>query len=89
MLKVGDIYITAGVKESLISDDRVDEVTNALRRHIMCDWGDISDHDKEVNEEALKDGDRILSSYNVSFGQIWIITEWDRKTTTILFPSEY
>ena len=67
----------------------MDEVTAALRRHITCDWGDISEFDKQTNDDAMKNGERILSAYDLSFGRIWIITEWDRKTTTILLPSEY
>lgn len=93
MLRVGEVYMTAGVKECLANrkdqTDKVDEVTAALRRHITCDWGDISEFDKKANDDAMKNSDQILSAYNMSFGRIWIITEHDRKTTTILFPEEY
>ena len=44
---------------------------------------------KAENDRALESGDRILSAYETSHGKIWIITEWDRSVTTILFPSEY
>jgi len=30
-----------------------------------------------------------MAEYLTSKGKIWIITEWDRSATTILFPSEY
>lgn len=61
-----------------------------LIRHGNCDWGDVCDEDKEANEEALKEGLRILSSYKLPDGkQIWIITEADRSATTLLFPSDY
>ena len=56
-------------------------------RHI---WGDVSDADKRANYKAVKDGDRILSSYKSSDGlTFWIITEWDRSATTVLLPDEY
>jgi len=35
-------------------------------------------------------GCRLLSAYTLSNGtKIWIITEADRSTTTLLLPSEY
>lgn len=34
-----------------------------LRRHLNGDWGDLDVHDKRVNDQALKSGDRILSAY--------------------------
>ena len=69
---------------------------NSLNRHKNCDWGDLCDDDKEENSLSLENNNRILSSYNIpenlnidSENKIWIITEWDRSVTTILFPSEY
>ena len=44
---------------------------------------------------AINGEDRIFSAYNIPSeldedqDKIWIITEWDRSATTILFPSEY
>ena len=41
-------------------------------------------------EVLLKDGERIVAVYNIGDDdKIYIITEWDRSVTTILFPSEY
>jgi hypothetical protein len=43
-----------------------------------------------MNDQAVKNGDdRIMGVYPTDEGDIWIITEWDRSVTTILFPSEY
>ena len=61
-----------------------------LIRHGSGDWGDICDEDKGINEEALKNGSRIMSVYKLKAGKtIWIITEADRSVTTLLFPEEY
>ena len=60
-----------------------------LSRHANGDWGDLDDEDKAANDQALKDGDRLLSAYETPGGKVWIITEWDRSVTTILLPSEY
>ena len=46
--------------------------------------------DKQLNEEALSDGGRIHSAYKTLKGEsIWIITEADRSTTTLLLPDDY
>jgi len=58
-------------------------------RHASGDWGEVCDEDKQANEQALINGDRLLSAYDVMGKRIWIITEYDRSLTTILFPDEY
>lgn len=61
-----------------------------LSRHVTGDWGDLTKEDKHANEEALKHGARIFSAYHLANGiKIWIITEADRASTTVLLPSEY
>jgi hypothetical protein len=60
-----------------------------LARHATGDWGDLCAFDRRQNQIALRDGYRILSSYEVSTGRVWIITEADRSVTTILLPEEY
>jgi hypothetical protein len=60
-----------------------------LARHANCDWGDLCAFDRRQNEIALRDGYRVLSSYEMSAGRVWIITEADRSVTTILLPEEY
>ncbi|MGH3825872.1 MAG: hypothetical protein ACRDQX_01660 [Pseudonocardiaceae bacterium] len=55
-----------------------------LRRHEMGDWGQVDDHDAQVNDTALADGGRLLSVYGI----VWVITEPDRSVTTMLLPGE-
>lgn len=67
-------------------------VVNSMKRYMQCDWGEMSEDDKELNDAALKKGDdRIFAAYTQpeTDTKIWIITEWDRSVTTILFPDEY
>lgn len=64
----------------------------SLRKYISCDWGDVCTEDWESNDEAVRNGERILAAYKHGEHpewRIWIITEWDRSVTTILFPDEY
>ena len=55
-----------------------------LIRHANGDWGDVCKEDWKSNDEALKNGLRLLSEYKLPDGRrIWIITEWDRSATTL------
>lgn len=66
------------------------ELLAAFQRHMRCDWGDVCEADWKENDNALKNGERLLSSYHAENGtKFWIITEGDRSYTTILLPSEY
>jgi hypothetical protein len=60
-----------------------------LVRHATGDWGELCAYDRRQNEVALRDGYRVLSSYEIPTGRVWIITEADRSVTTILLPEEY
>lgn len=61
-----------------------------LDRHVAGDWGGVNAEDWQLNDQALKDGTRILSSYKTLRGKkLWIITEADRSATTLLLPDEY
>jgi hypothetical protein len=61
-----------------------------VARHARGDWGDLCAGDRRANERALRDGSRLLSAYRLpGGGKVWIITEADRSTSTLLLPSEY
>jgi len=91
----GLIYVTAGVDNLRgESEDFAHFVNLSLARHLVCDWGDLDPDDAALNDASLSPDNpgRILSSYSHADypdWKIWIITEWDRSATTILFPSEY
>ncbi len=61
-----------------------------LVRHASGNWGLVDEEDWRLNDEALRDGSRLLSAYETERGvRLWIITECDRSVTTILLPDEY
>jgi hypothetical protein len=61
-----------------------------LRRHAAGDWGEVDGHDFKQNQIALREGGRLLSSYQTRKGEtLWIITEADHSATTILLPCDY
>ena len=62
-----------------------------LQRHQSGDWGDVPPADARENRLSVKRGFRVLSSYRVGPDgvKLWVLTEADRSSTTILLPSEY
>ncbi len=66
-----------------------------LDQHVQGIWGDVDAEDRRANDEALVNGERLLSAYRTLKGErLWIITEavgdeGKRAATTILRPSEY
>ena len=60
-----------------------------IKRHAEGDWGDLGAEDTQANNEALKVGGRLFSSYETPEGKVWVITEADRSSTCVLLPSEY
>jgi gas vesicle protein len=70
-------------------------IEKSLNRHLKGDWGDVNNHDKQTNDQALKQGGSLRSAYNnerftpKGVSTIWIITDADRSATTILFPDDH
>lgn len=86
--KLGRIFATPAALE-VIADARV-SIIDLLIRHMRGDWGDLPESDREQNELSVDAGLRLLSSYVLPSGQtVWVITEWDRSTTTFLLPGDY
>ncbi len=92
--QLGKVVMTRGVAEIAYRTD----IRGYLARHQAGDWGVVCAEDQETNDQAVKDGARILSAYPIDpslpckgYGAnvVWIITEWDRSVTTILLPDEY
>lgn len=66
--------------------------TNAaifLDRHQRGDFGTVDTEDTQANTDAIEDGNRILSSYTIGSGRLWVITEANRASTTLLLPDGY
>lgn len=91
--ETGQLVATAAVRGRMESDeDFYRFCITSFYRHEKGDWGDTSNDDKQLNNDALVNGDRVFSVYYYKGNpneRIWIITESDRSTTTILFPSDY
>lgn len=83
---LGKITVTQRARRTLTDED----IINALKRHQTGDWGDCSNDTKEENERALKEESRLFSIYHSSQEmKFYVVTEKDRKTTTVLFSDDY
>lgn len=60
-----------------------------LNYHQSGDWGAVDADDARLNDLAVRDGARVLSAYTVGDGKVWVITEADRSSTTVLLPEDY
>ena len=89
--ELGQVVQTRGIADACEkSDEFTLEIHKAFQRYISGDWGDLGDEDKALNDSAVENNDdRILAKYEIGERPIYIITEWDRSATTILFCDEY
>ena len=88
MIALGATAITRGV-QAWVERNGEEALSALITRHSLGDWGDLESVDWAINKQALYNGGRIMSSYEMEDETIWIITESDRSRTTALLPSEY
>lgn len=89
-MDIGKVLMTRGIANFVKESYKfAGEVPNILLRYVNKDWGNTSESDAKLNDEALLTGDRVFAVYETSIGKVYIITEADRSYTTILLPSEY
>lgn len=90
-MKYGRWVMTRGINDTVANDENfAKQITSAIARYRNNDWGDLCDEDKQLNDDAvMRNDDRILAAYKTDKGKVYIITEWDRSATTILFANEY
>lgn len=93
---VGKVVVTRGINTAMEENSRfAAEVNLSLQRYIIKDWGDLSEADKQINEDALQYPDDLylLAAYNTSKGRIYIITNRITENagengTTVCFTNE-
>jgi hypothetical protein len=87
----GQLVVTRGVNDLIATNEEfAKHVLLSLKRHMAGDWGDVCDEDRVTNELALQHCERLFSVYKKDgMPKIWVISEWDRSVTTVLFPDEY
>jgi hypothetical protein len=103
VISLEKVGITSALQHELVEKlghwkQNVEPLTAALLdRHTSGDWGNVDPHDRKVNDQAVKVGDRLLSIYEIEGIEIWIISDpaWDRsnpthrQVTTLLRREDY
>lgn len=87
---VGKVYKTNGIDQALKEDEYyLYEIISIFIKFISGNWGNLEVEDKEANDLALINNERLLGAYLTSKGKVYITTERDRSYTTIMFAKEY
>lgn len=88
LFALGQVVATPGAFKTMTELDIAP--LELIHRHVAGDWGDLGAEDRQQNLIAIRSGLRIFSSYKIgATTKIWIITEADRSSTTLLLPDEY
>lgn len=92
---MGKVVVTCGVNEALENKRFALEVSLALERYAVKDWGDLCESDQEINNDALNNPDDLylLAAYQTCKGKIYIITNRISEnpgdnSTIVCFPEE-
>lgn len=89
LFEPGLMVMTRGVGQ--LKEQGLLDIAPYLGRHLAGDWGELDEDDKLSNLQALQDGTRLVSAYDIDAGgytRLYIITEADRSATTLLLPHE-
>lgn len=93
---MGKVVCTATLHNAMSENSRfAKEVIMAINRYSNKDWGELTEDDQQVNEDALQYPDDLylLGAYKTCKGKIYIITNRISEkaginATTICFPDE-
>jgi hypothetical protein len=90
LFQLGRLTMTRGVQSLVMAGF---DLGHLVARYKRGEWGDADHGDIERNNHAVRDGNlRVFSSYEVPEspdGRLYIITEHNRKLTTVMLPTEY
>lgn len=70
-------------------------IADCLTSQSSDDFGTLCHSDVALNQTAIHRGGRVISSYAIPSeidscsDKLWVITESDRSSTTVLFLGEY
>jgi hypothetical protein len=89
LFPLGTVFLTLGAQAAL--DTIGMDPHQLIQRHVTGDWAAMNEHDRGLNQLAVQNADdRVFSVYGLTGDvTIWVITEADRSSTTLLLPQEY
>lgn len=83
--------VSENIRNSLSESNKfTGEMLKILKKYCRQDWGNISEEEKQKNDEAYEyKNDCILAIYATNEGKVYINANADRSQTNILFSNEY
>lgn len=87
LFRIGTVVSTQGALDLLHAHNQ--SPFHFLALHQSGDWGVVPPEDASANESALTNGARLMSAYFLGDDCLWIVTEADRSSTTLMLPDEY
>jgi hypothetical protein len=88
LFKLGRVVATPAAIELLESAGVA--IWSLVARHVSGDFGHVDADDRRANEDAIRHGGRVLSSYVLPNNEkVWVLTEADRSSTCVLTPDCY
>jgi len=88
LFELGRMFLTHGAIEAL--EDAGQSAQEFISRHVRLEKGELCDADHKENLFSVDKHLRLFSAFKTTQDvKLWIITEADRSSTTILLPSEY
>lgn len=85
---LGRLFMTPRAIEAL--EEAGQSPQEFISRHAKLEQGELSSADHKENLFSVDKYLRIFSAFKTAKGEkLWIITEADRSSTTLLLPSEY
>lgn len=87
LFPLGRMFITPGAIEVCEAKSLAPDAL--LLRHVCGDWSDMDEPDQVANAAAIAEGSRVFSAFQLGEHRLFVITESDRASTTILLAEEY
>jgi hypothetical protein len=90
--QLGATTAAAELLEQVYGPDYSGQLGVLLWRHMRGDAGTMPARDLQANLDAIRDGERVVSQFDVGdpvIGSILVVTEADRSLTTVMLPGEY
>jgi hypothetical protein len=86
--ELGQLVMTPGAEEAMRDARHVPP--EFLLRHLHGDWSDLPPEEIQENERTPRVGSRLFSAYRTRTEEpLWVLTEWDRRVTTLLHPQDH
>lgn len=89
-LKLGQVVVTRAINDEMTKNMVFAKfIHDSIVQYQSMNWGQTCKEDWSMNNKAVINDWRVVAKYKNESFEIFIITEWDRSVTTILFPEDY